>query len=153
REPDGAPAQSRPAPPGRRRLGVTRPPCVFACGTAPWRRSRHSRLVTFGGGTGSPGGEGPGCGGVGKSGTPSRRGCRSRSRGDPMSTMNRRDVVRLLTVAPLATAFRWAPESVSRAAALARGALDRGAPYEPKFFTAHEWDTVRVVVDLIIPKD
>ncbi len=70
-----------------------------------------------------------------------------------MSTMNRRDVVRLLTVAPLATAFRWAPESVSRAAALARGALDRGAPYEPKFFTAHEWDTVRVVVDLIIPKD
>src|SRR3989442_8315555 len=67
--------------------------------------------------------------------------------------MKRREAVQLLAVAPLATAFRWAPESVSHAAALVRGALDRGAPYEPKFFTAHEWDTVRVLVDLIIPKD
>ena len=67
--------------------------------------------------------------------------------------VTRRDVVRLLAVAPLATAFRWAPESVSRAAALARGSLDRGAPYEPKFFTAHEWDTVRLLVDSLIPKD
>ena len=26
-------------------------------------------------------------------------------------------------------------------------------PYKPKFFTAHEWATVRVLVDIIIPKD
>src|SRR5205807_1712176 len=39
------------------------------------------------------------------------------------------------------------------AAARAREALGRGAPYEPKHFTAHEWDTVRLLVDLIIPKD
>ncbi len=70
-----------------------------------------------------------------------------------MAHVTRRDVIRLLAVAPLAAAFRWAPESASRAAALAREALDRGAPYEPKFFTAHEWDTVRTLVDLIIPKD
>src|SRR5204863_3368857 len=28
-----------------------------------------------------------------------------------------------------------------------------GAPFKPKFFNAHEYATVRVLVDLIIPKD
>ena len=68
--------------------------------------------------------------------------------------MNRRGAARLLAVAPVATAFRWAPESVREAAALAREALAGGAPpHQPKFFTAHEWRTVRVLVDLIIPAD
>src|SRR5438128_1607167 len=101
----------------------------------------------------SPEGEGPGSGGGGKSGTQSRRGWPSRRQGDHMGAMNRRDVVQLLAVAPLATAFRWAPESVREAAALARETLARAAPYEPKNFTAHEWETVRLLVDLIIPKD
>jgi len=59
----------------------------------------------------------------------------------------------MLAMAPVAAAFRWAPDSVREAAARARAALGRGAPYEPKHFTAHEWDTVRLLVDLIIPKD
>jgi len=67
--------------------------------------------------------------------------------------MDRRSAMRMLAMAPLATAFRWAPDSVREAAARARQALGRGAPYEPKHFTAHEWDTVRLLVDLIIPKD
>ena len=67
--------------------------------------------------------------------------------------MKRRDAMRLLAVAPLTAAFRWAPESVREASARARDALARGAPYEPKQFTTHEWETVRVLVDLIIPKD
>ena len=67
--------------------------------------------------------------------------------------MDRRSVIGLLASAPVATAFRWAPESVREAAAQARETLARGAPYEPKHFTAHEWDTVRLLVDLIIPKD
>ena len=67
--------------------------------------------------------------------------------------MKRRDAVHLLTVAPLAAAFRWAPESVREASALAREALERAAPYDPKNFTAREWETVRLLVDLIIPKD
>jgi len=66
--------------------------------------------------------------------------------------LTRRDVVRLLAIAPLATAFRWAPESVRDVVALAREARARGA-YDPKNFTAHEWETVRVLVDLILPKD
>src|SRR6266481_9776231 len=67
--------------------------------------------------------------------------------------MKRRDAVQLLAVAPLTAAFRWAPESVRESSARARDALARGAPYEPKQFTPHEWDTVGVLVDLIIPKD
>jgi hypothetical protein len=67
--------------------------------------------------------------------------------------MRRREAVHLLAVAPLAAAFRWPPESVRQAALQAREALQRGAPYEPKVFTAHEWQTVRLLVDLIIPKD
>ena len=67
--------------------------------------------------------------------------------------MDRRSAVRMLAMAPVAAAFRWAPDSVREAAARARAALGRGAPYEPKHFSAHEWDTVRLLVDLIIPKD
>ena len=67
--------------------------------------------------------------------------------------MDRRSAMRMLAVAPVATAFRWAPDSVREAAAQVREALARSAPYEPKHFTAQEWDTVRVLVDLIIPKD
>jgi len=67
--------------------------------------------------------------------------------------MDRRSAVSLLAVAPVAAAFRWAPESVREASALARVALERAAPYDPKNFTAREWETVRLLVDLIIPKD
>ena len=67
--------------------------------------------------------------------------------------MKRRDAVRLLAVAPLAAAFQWAPESVRQAALQTREALKRGSRYEPKVFTSHEWETVRLLVDLIIPKD
>src|SRR5204863_8555580 len=67
--------------------------------------------------------------------------------------MDRREAVRLLAVTPLAAAFQWTPASVREAAARAREALARGMPYEPKQFTPHEWETVRVLVDLILPKD
>ena len=67
--------------------------------------------------------------------------------------MKRRDAVQLLAVAPLAAAFRWAPEAVSEASALARVARAGGTPYVPTNFSPQEWETVRVLVDLIIPKD
>ena len=67
--------------------------------------------------------------------------------------MSRREAVHLLAVAPVAAAFGWAPESVREASALARQALENRAPYEPKNFTAREWETVRLLVDLVIPKD
>ena len=67
--------------------------------------------------------------------------------------MDRRNAMRLLAVAPLAAAFPWTAESVREASARAREALARGTPYEPKQFTPHEWETVRALVDLILPKD
>ena len=70
-----------------------------------------------------------------------------------MTNMNRREVIGMLAAAPLAAAFPWTPESVREASARAREALARGIPYEPKQFTPHEWETVRVLVDLILPKD
>jgi hypothetical protein len=67
--------------------------------------------------------------------------------------MKRRDAVQLLAVAPLAAAFRWAPEAVTEASALARAARAAPTPYQPTNFTPQEWETVRLLVDLIIPKD
>ena len=70
-----------------------------------------------------------------------------------MTDLNRREVVALLATAPLAAAFPWTAESIREASAQAREALARGTPYEPKQFTPHEWETVRLLVDLILPKD
>ena len=67
--------------------------------------------------------------------------------------ISRRDAVRLLAAAPVAAAFEWTPQAIREAAAKAHGALQRGTPYQPKRFTAHEWETVRLLVDLIIPRD
>jgi hypothetical protein len=43
------------------------------------------------------------------------------------------------------------PDLVRRATGAAR--LAKGVSYAPAFFTAHEWQTVRILVDLIIPRD
>jgi gluconate 2-dehydrogenase gamma chain len=55
---------------------------------------------------------------------------------------SRREVLAWLATLPLA-----------QAASAAERALRSGAPYTPKFFNAHEWRTVRVLVDYIIPRD
>src|SRR2546426_10271727 len=70
-----------------------------------------------------------------------------------MSMINRREAIQIIAVAPLAAAFQWAPESAREAAAVAREALAQSKSYEPKNFTAHEWETVRLLVDVIIPRD
>lgn len=67
-----------------------------------------------------------------------------------MSEMRRRELLELLALAPLAGAFRWTPLETDRAARRAQAV--RGA-HAPQFFTAHEWATVRVLVDLILPAD
>ena len=69
--------------------------------------------------------------------------------------MHRRDVLKLLTSAPLAAGFAWSAEDTHAARALADAARQAatGTTFTPKFFTPHEWDTVRVLVDLIIPRD
>lgn len=73
--------------------------------------------------------------------------------------MDRRILLRLLGSAPLAAGFAWTTDEVIAAADLAQAARPQGArfgaapPFTPKFFTAHEWETVRALVDEIIPRD
>lgn len=72
--------------------------------------------------------------------------------------MNRRDALKVLGAAPLAGALDWSAPSIDRAtkfvAALHEDeAVSTAADYAPKFFTAHEWRTVRVLADIMIPKD
>jgi gluconate 2-dehydrogenase gamma chain len=78
--------------------------------------------------------------------------------------ISRRDALAIMSVAPLAAAFGTTPEIVEGAINAAQQAQQRQqapaggqkpAPgvYKPQFFTAHEWRSVRVLVDLIIPRD
>lgn len=77
-----------------------------------------------------------------------------------MSDMRRRDVVKLLAVAPLAASFTWTSKEVDearRAVDASREGHERGAgrgtDFEAHFFTPHELATVTILVDLIIPAD
>lgn len=73
-----------------------------------------------------------------------------------MAGLDRRDMLRALASAPLAAGFAWTSAEAERAHVLAHAAQQAaaaGTPFTPKFFTRHEWDTVRVLVDIIIPRD
>ena len=63
--------------------------------------------------------------------------------------VTRREMLGWLALAPLASPFA-AAESAQRAL---EQAVATGVPYSAKFFTAHEWRTVRILVDDIIPRD
>ena len=70
---------------------------------------------------------------------------------------NRRTILRSLAAAPLAAGFVWteaeAHEAHQQAKAADAAARKTATPFRPKFFTRHEYATVTVLVDLIIPKD
>ncbi len=61
--------------------------------------------------------------------------------------IGRREALAILASAPLATAFALTGADVARA----QGAI--GGDYVTTFFTAHEYDTVRLLVDILIPRD
>lgn len=70
--------------------------------------------------------------------------------------IGRRSALRLIGTAPIAVAFTLgANEAASAAekAATAVKAAAAGKAYVPKFFNPQEWKTVRILVDMIIPKD
>jgi len=74
-----------------------------------------------------------------------------------MKTISRRTALKAFASGPVAAAIVWTPAEAGQAqrrAQQARTDADKlGAPYHPKFFTTHEWTTVGILVDLIIPKD
>lgn len=65
---------------------------------------------------------------------------------------SRRDVLKILLAAPAAT-LAWSDAEAMQAAAAAQTARAAAAPFVPKFFTANEFRFVRVLADIIIPKD
>ena len=71
--------------------------------------------------------------------------------------IDRREALRRVGLVPLAAGLAFSParlqaaqEHVHRSAAKAAA---KGKPYAPRFFTAHEWATVRVLSDQVIPAD
>ena len=70
---------------------------------------------------------------------------------------NRRTILRSLAAAPMAAGFVWtdaeAHEAHQQAKAAEAAAQKTATPFRPKFFTRHEYATVTLLVDLIIPKD
>ena len=76
--------------------------------------------------------------------------------------LSRRDALAAMGVASLAAALGTTPETVEAAMKVAQAAAQpqqglqqQPVPgvYKPRFFRPHEWRTVRVLADLVIPRD
>src|SRR5689334_13719138 len=68
--------------------------------------------------------------------------------------ISRREAVQALAALP--AAVFWSTAELQRARRFVDGALNataEGRAFAPKFFTAAEWKTVRVLSDMVIPRD
>jgi hypothetical protein len=74
-----------------------------------------------------------------------------------MSNIGRRGVLKIFGSVPLAAgvAITEAQAQTARAGVQreAKSAAAKGKAFAPQFFNPHEWATVRLLVDIIIPKD
>jgi gluconate 2-dehydrogenase gamma chain len=70
-----------------------------------------------------------------------------------MSKLNRRTMLKVLGAAPAAAGFTWTEAEAAQARAQTQRPIAKPPAYKPKFFTPHEWATINVLVDIIIPKD
>lgn len=74
-----------------------------------------------------------------------------------MTSISRRRALDLIAGAPAAAALVWtdveARQAHEHADAARAQATRQATPFKPKFFTAREYATVAVLVDLIIPRD
>ena len=71
-----------------------------------------------------------------------------------MKKLDRRSMLQILGAAPVAAGFTWTDAEAAQAAEKAKATQTaRPAAFKPKFFTTREYAMVRVLVDLIIPKD
>jgi gluconate 2-dehydrogenase gamma chain len=76
----------------------------------------------------------------------------SRGETDP----SRREVIALLTTVPLSLMLGCTPEASQRVSRFARQVVSTrstSTDFKPTFFTSHEYQTVRELADLIIPRD
>ena len=67
-----------------------------------------------------------------------------------MKNISRRRALQLITSTPLAAAIVWTAADAEAAQNQVQSAR---RPFQPKFFTRHEYATVTFLSDLIIPKD
>lgn len=74
--------------------------------------------------------------------------------------LSRRDALAIMAIAPLAASLGTTPDVIEGAMAAAQRAQEQAAKqqpepgkYKPQFFDEHEWRTVRILTDLIIPRD
>ena len=75
---------------------------------------------------------------------------------EPGQDISRRDAVQVLAALPLAAFLSWPTAEQERVRNFVDGALRaaaEGSAYAPTFFTASEFRTVRVLADMIIPRD
>ena len=70
-----------------------------------------------------------------------------------MSETSRRDALRMIGAAVGFGVGIAQAEAAGVHAAAALQAAARGQAYKPRFFTPREWETVRILVDLILPRD
>jgi gluconate 2-dehydrogenase gamma chain len=74
-----------------------------------------------------------------------------------MTRVSRRHMLGVLGAAPVAAGMTWTQAEAAQARQQAQQARQEaartGQAYEPKFFTAHEYDTVTALVDMILPAD
>lgn len=70
-----------------------------------------------------------------------------------MGNIPRRTVLQLLGSGPLAASFAWTGADVAEAQRRTGQARSASARYKPAFFTAHEYATVVLLAEMIIPKD
>lgn len=74
---------------------------------------------------------------------------------DPVGKdVSRREALQMLAALPVAV--YWSTAELEKARKFVDGALSaaaNGSAYAPKFFTAAEWRTVRVLSDMVIPRD
>jgi gluconate 2-dehydrogenase subunit 3-like protein len=70
---------------------------------------------------------------------------------------DRRTILRILGTASAAVAFTWteaeAEQAHTQAQTAQATAQKTGTAYKPKFFNAHEWATIGMLTNMIIPKD
>jgi gluconate 2-dehydrogenase gamma chain len=67
--------------------------------------------------------------------------------------LSRRETVKLLAIAPLGFAVTWRPSRIQVDRVLRMCLDSRPSTLDLKFFTAEEYQIVRVLADLIIPRD
>jgi gluconate 2-dehydrogenase subunit 3-like protein len=74
-----------------------------------------------------------------------------------MDTVNRRTLLKMLSAAPVAAGFALTDAEAQQAhhqvQAARETARKTATAFKPKFFTPHEYRTVRVLADMIIPAD